>query len=68
MWDLGFSLFVSVKAFLPSLRVLKVSQNREEEIRMESVIKEIRVVSILLFNLLTIFQSLWFKNQYNFKL
>ena len=66
MWDLGFSLFVSVKAFLPSLRVLKVSQNREEEIRMESVIKEIRVVSILLVNLLTIFQSLWFKNQYNF--
>ena len=68
MWDLGFSLFVSVKAFLPSLRVLKVSQNREEEIRMESVIKEIRVVSILLVNLLTIFQSLWFKNQYNFTL
>ena len=66
MWDLGFSLFVSVKAFLPSLRVLKVSQNREEEIRMESVIREIRVVSILLVNLLTIFQSLWFKNQYNF--
>ena len=66
MWDLGFSLFVSVKAFLPSLRVLKVSQNREEEIRMESVIKEIRVVSILLVNLLTIFQSLWIKSQYNF--
>ena len=68
MWDLGFSLFVSVKAFLPSLRVLKVSQDREEIIRMESVIKEIRLVSILLVNLLTIFQSLWFKNQYNFKL
>ena len=66
MWDLGFSLFVSVKAFLPSLRVLKVSQNREEEIRKESVIREIKVVSILLVNLLTIFQSLWFKNQYNF--
>jgi hypothetical protein len=35
------SLFTSVKAFLPSLRVLKTSQEREEKIRIVSVIKEI---------------------------
>ena len=35
------SLFISVRAFLPSLRVLKTSQDREEKIRMVSVIKEI---------------------------
>jgi len=35
------SLFISVKAFLPSLRVLKTSQVREEIIRMVSVIREI---------------------------
>ena len=45
------SLFISVKAFLPSLRVLKTSQVREEMIRMVSVIKEMRVVSISLVNL-----------------
>ena len=58
-WDIyDLSLFISVKAFLPSLRVLKTSQEKEEIIRMESVIREIRVVSILLVNLLTFFQSL----------
>jgi len=35
------SLFISVKAFLPSLRVLKTSQVKEEIIRMMSVIREI---------------------------
>ena len=38
------SLFISVRAFLPSLRVLKTSQESEEKIRMVSVIKEIWVV------------------------
>jgi len=37
----GLSLFISVRAFLPSLRFLKTSQVREEIIRMMSVIKEI---------------------------
>ena len=44
------SLFISVKAFLPSLRVLKTSQEREEIIRMVSVTREISVASILLVN------------------
>jgi len=35
------SLFISVRAFLPSLRVLKTSQVRKEIIRMVSVIREI---------------------------
>jgi len=35
------SLFISVRAFLPSLRVLKMSQVREEIRRMGSVIREI---------------------------
>jgi len=35
------SLLISVKAFLPSLSVLKMSQVREEIIRMVSVIREI---------------------------
>ena len=34
-------LFISVRAFLPSLRVLKTSQEREEIIMMVRVIKEI---------------------------
>ena len=46
------SLFISFKAFLPSLRVLKTSQDREEIIRIVSIIREIWVVSILLINLL----------------
>ena len=45
------SLDISLSAFLPSLSVLKTSQEREEIIRMESVIREIRVVSKLLVNL-----------------
>ena len=44
------SLFISIKAFLPSLRVLKISQDREEMIRMVSVIKEIKVVSKFIVN------------------
>ena len=52
------SLSISVKAFLPSLRVLKTSQDRDEMIRMVSVVREIRVVSILLFNLLEEFLGL----------
>ncbi len=35
------SLFISVKAFLPSLRVLNTSQEIEETIRKVSVIREI---------------------------
>jgi len=50
------SLFISVKAFLPSLRVLKTSQDREEMIRMVSVIREIRVVSILIVKSMKLFQ------------
>ena len=46
------SLFISIKAFLPSLRVLKTSQDKEEMTRMVSIIKELRVKSILLINLL----------------
>ena len=52
------SLSISVKAFLPSLRVLKTSHDIEEMIRMVSVIREIRVVLILLFNLFEDFLSL----------
>ena len=52
------SLFISVRAFLPSLRVLKTSQDREEKIIMVSVIKEIWVVSILLANLIKLFMSI----------
>ncbi len=44
-YDLSF--FISVRAFLPSLRVLKTSQDRDEIIRVVSVIKEINVVSML---------------------
>ena len=46
-----YLLFISVRAFLPSLRVLITSQERDEAIKIESVIKEIRVISKLLFNL-----------------
>ena len=38
------SLFSSFRAFLPSLSVLKTSQEREEIIRMVSAMREIRVV------------------------
>ena len=37
----ALSLFISVKAFLPSLRVLKTSHVKEEIISMVSVIREI---------------------------
>ena len=56
------SLFISVKAFLPSLRVLKMSQIREKIIRMVRVIREIWVVSILFANLIKVFMSLYLKN------
>ena len=49
------SLFISVRAFLPSLRVLKISQVREDMKKAVSVIREIKVVSILLDNLLKFF-------------
>ena len=52
------SLFISVKAFLPSLRVLKTSQVREEIIRMVRVMREKRFVSILLVKILKFFQKL----------
>ena len=52
------SLFISVKAFLPSLRVLKTSQEEKQVIRIESVIKDIRVVSIMVVNLLELFLEL----------
>ena len=52
------SLFISFKAFLPSLRVLKTSQDREKIIRMVRVIREMWVVSILLVNLLQFFSEI----------
>ena len=55
------SLFVSVKAFLPSLRVLKTSQERKKMIRMISVTREITFISISLINLLDFFQNLSFE-------
>ena len=41
------SLFISLSAFLPSLRVLSTSQEIEEIIKKESVIRERKVVLIL---------------------
>ena len=55
------SLFISLKAFLPSLRVLETSQDREEMIKNESVNREKRFVSIFLFNLLKFSMRLLFK-------
>ena len=55
------SLFISVRAFLPSLRVLNTSHVKDEIIRIVSVIRETRVVSILLVNLKGFLQSLKFK-------
>ena len=49
--DYDISLFISLRAFLPSLRVLKTSQQRAKMMRIESVIKEMRVISILLVKL-----------------
>ena len=42
------SLSISVKAFLPSLRVLKTNQESEEIIRMVSVKREKKVTTKLL--------------------
>ena len=61
------SLFISVKPFLPSVRVLKTNQESEEIKNTVRVIREIKVVSIFLVNLLKIDLSLLFKNQKNFK-
>ena len=44
----NLSLFISVRAFLPSLRVLKTSNAEEEKIRIVSAIREKSVVSKLL--------------------
>ena len=52
------SLVISVKAFLPSLRVLKTWKDREEIIRKVSVIREIWVVLIFIANLIKFFMSL----------
>ncbi|MBW3055466.1 hypothetical protein CU307_07620 [Prochlorococcus marinus str. MU1411] len=54
----NLSLLISVKAFLPSLRVLKTSEERENIIRIVSIIREKRVVSKLIVNLLDFFKSL----------
>ncbi len=43
----NLSLLISDRAFLPSLRVLKTSQHREEMIRKVSVIRDISVVSVI---------------------
>ena len=44
-WDIYYLfLLISVRAFLPSLRVLKTSQDREEKIIMLRAIKEIWIV------------------------
>ena len=45
-------LFISDRAFLPSLRVFKTSQEKEEIIRIERVTREKIVVSKLLINFL----------------
>ncbi|MBW3074382.1 hypothetical protein CU303_01670 [Prochlorococcus marinus str. MU1417] len=45
------SLYFSVRAFLPSLRVLETSHVREEIIKMVSATREISVVSMLIVNL-----------------
>jgi len=52
------SLFRSFRAFLPSFRVLKTSQYKDEIIRMESITREKRVVSKLLIKVLKLFQKL----------
>ena len=56
-WDIDYqSLFISLRAFLPSLRVLKISQESDEIIRMVSVNKEIRMVWVMIFNLQKYFE------------
>tara|TARA_B100000886_G_C20023718_1_gene326972 strand:- start:67 stop:243 length:177 start_codon:yes stop_codon:yes gene_type:complete len=58
LWYYDLSLLISFKAFLPSLRVLKISQDKEEMISMERVMREMRVASILLNNLMEFLLSL----------
>ena len=55
------SLFISIKAFLPSLRVLRTNQEREEIISMLRAISEIRFVSKLVVNSLKFFSREYFK-------
>ena len=52
------SSFISSKAFLPSFKVVVSSQEREEIIKMVSVISEKKVVSMLLFKLVKYFLGL----------
>ena len=54
----NLSLFISVRAFLPSLSVLNTSHESKEIIRIVSVIREIVVVSKLVVNLIKFFMSL----------
>jgi len=56
------SLFISARAFLPSLRVLKTNHDKDEIIKMENTIRDIKVELILLVNLLNSFRI------YNLKL
>ena len=56
MWGHYESLLTSFKAFLPSLRVLETSQEREEIMIIVSVIKEIKVRLILLGIRLSLFK------------
>ena len=60
IYDLFLS--ISVRAFLPSLRVLETSQDREEIIKIVSANKENSDVSKLLVNLLILFKILQLKN------
>ena len=57
----NLSLFISFKAFLPSLRVLKTSQDREDIIRMVRITRDIRVGSIFIINLLKLYIESRFK-------
>ena len=52
------SLFLSFRAFLPSLRVIKTSQERDETTKKVSVKREIKVVSIWLDIKLNLINSL----------
>ena len=52
------SLLISVRAFLPSLRVFKTSHEKDVIIRTVSVIRETRVVLISQVNLKGLFERL----------
>ena len=45
-WNIYFEslLFISMRAFLPSLRVLKTSQDREDTIKTVSIVREKKVM------------------------